>query len=399
MARVELEAVSKTFAGGVRGVNAVSLAAEDGEIVVLVGPSGSGKTTILRLVAGLERPISGVIRMGGREVTMSPPRERDVAYVPQSCPLYPHLRVVDNLAFGGRIRHGSILTRWWRRLGSSAAKQPSEAESGSLATSATISARVTKVAQQLGIDRLLERWPRQLSGGERQRVALGRALVREPAAFLLDEPLASLDAALRWELRAELKQLLHSVGRATLYVTHDQAEALALADRVVVLEAGEVRQIGTPDDVYDRPANRFVATFIGSPPMNVVTGTINENNTFCLQGGEWKINMPAAVAQRLPRGEVQLGLRAEAIAVVDAAVNPDDFITANVISATRQGETRELTLVSLGGLQVVAKVDARTNLHQHSMVAWKPHWPQAHWFDSATGKRIEGEESTLSESK
>jgi multiple sugar transport system ATP-binding protein len=227
MARVEIRGVSKVYPGGVRGVGPLDLTVDDGELVVLLGASGSGKTTILRLIAGLERATTGTIAIGGREVTKLPPRSRQVAYVPQSCPLYPHLVVFENLAFAERVRHGSILTQCWSHF-VRPSRQGETAE------------RVRQVAERLGIGHLLERWPRQLSGGERQRVALGRALVRDPAVFLFDEPLSSVDVKLRLELRADVKKQMKAAGKATVYVTHDESEAEFLADRIVRLEEGRI---------------------------------------------------------------------------------------------------------------------------------------------------------------
>jgi ABC-type sugar transport system ATPase subunit len=231
MARVEIRDLSKRYPGGVKGVESLDLAVDDGELVVLLGPSGSGKTTILRLIAGLEQATSGSIHIGGRGVTKLPPRERNVAYVAQSCPLYPHLKVFDNLAFAERVRHGSILTQWWSHFVRPSAPCKNAAE---------LSSRICQAAERLDIGHLLERWPRQLSGGERQRVALGRALVRDPAVFLFDEPLSSLDTKLRLELRTLVKELCRQADRATLYVTHDEAEAEFLADRIVRLEQGKI---------------------------------------------------------------------------------------------------------------------------------------------------------------
>lgn len=388
MARVQLEGVSKRYPGGVVGLDLLDLTVDDGELVVFVGPSGSGKTTVLRLVAGLERPTAGRIRIQSREVTQTLPRERDVAYVPQSCPLYPHLRVFDNLLFSGRIRHGSILTRLWRRFA-----QPHEAANGWNA--AEQSARVRQTADRLSIGHLLERWPRQLSGGERQRVALGKALLREPAAFLFDEPLASLDNALRSQLRTEIKQIHRLAGRATLYVTHDQAEALALADRMVVLERGKVQQIGTAAEVYDRPANRFVARFVGgSPPMNLLPGKIEQHDSqwfFVSDVWRWKLD-PALAAQLRGAQEIELGLRAEAIEVLDHQAAADS-VQAMVVSSVRNDGRREIALASPQDADrsrlLVTVVSANGNNAEGHLVGWRPRWSQAHWFDRQTGQRID----------
>ncbi len=223
----------------------LSLQIEDGEFLILVGPSGCGKTTALRIVAGLEKPTSGTITIGDRVVNDVSPRDRDIAMVFQNYALYPHMTVYKNLAFGLKER-----------------KTPKP----------EIDRRVREAGAMLGLDDLLKRRPAQLSGGQRQRVAMGRALVREPVAFLLDEPLSNLDAKLRVQMRAELKRIHQRLGITTIYVTHDQVEAMTLGDRIVVMSAGEVQQIGKPHDVYRHPANLFVAGFIGSPPMNLLRG-------------------------------------------------------------------------------------------------------------------------------
>ena len=243
MAVVEVKNLVKEFAGGVRAVDGVDLATEEGEYLVLLGPSGCGKTTLLRTIAGLEQPTAGDVLIDGHLVTGLPPRARQVAMVFQSYALYPHKTVFANIAFPLR-----------------AAKMPREDRER----------KINWAAQLLGIERLLTRKPRQLSGGERQRVALARALVREPHVFLLDEPLSNLDAKLRASARDELKRFQQDVGRTTVYVTHDQAEAMGLGDRIAVLSAGKVRQVGPPLEIYDDPADTFVATFIGAPPMNLV---------------------------------------------------------------------------------------------------------------------------------
>jgi multiple sugar transport system ATP-binding protein len=244
MAVVEVKNLVKEFPGGVRAVDGVDLATEEGEYLVLLGPSGCGKTTLLRTIAGLEQPTSGDVLIDGHLMTGLPPRARQVAMVFQSYALYPHKTVLANIAFPLR-----------------AAKMPREARDRKIAWAAGL----------LGIERLLNRKPRQLSGGERQRVALARALVREPHVFLLDEPLSNLDAKLRASARDELKRFQDEVGTTTIYVTHDQVEAMGLGDRIAVLRDGKVCQIGPPVEVYDDPADTFVATFIGSPPMNLVT--------------------------------------------------------------------------------------------------------------------------------
>jgi len=242
MATVQLEAVSRTF-DQVTAVEDISFKVPDGEFWVLVGPSGCGKSTILRTIAGLERATTGNIYIGNQRVNELPARQRDVAMVFQNYALYPHMSVADNLAFGLRMRRTDPQT---------------------------VQERVNTVATALGIDHLLKRKPKQLSGGQQQRVALGRAIARQPQVFLLDEPLSNLDAQLREDTRAELKQLHQRLGITTLYVTHDQTEAMTLADQIVVLDRGRIQQIGEPQTIYQQPVNRMVATFLGSPPMNMI---------------------------------------------------------------------------------------------------------------------------------
>jgi multiple sugar transport system ATP-binding protein len=249
MARVDLEQVSKTFPGGVKAVDSVDLAVADREFVVLVGPSGCGKSTTLRMIAGLEDVTSGTVRIGDRVVNHVPPKDRDIAMVFQNYALYPHMTVYENMAFALKLR-----------------KVPR----------AQIRQRVLDSARMLEIEHLLERKPRELSGGQRQRVAVGRAIVREPAAFLFDEPLSNLDAKLRVTTRAELKRLHQRLRTTTVYVTHDQEEAMTLGDRIVVMKDGRIQQAAAPLETYHSPANRFVAGFIGMPPMNFFDGTVRE---------------------------------------------------------------------------------------------------------------------------
>jgi ABC-type sugar transport system ATPase subunit len=247
MASIVLENIEKIYGGGAAGVRGVSLEIADGELVVLVGPSGSGKSTTLRLIAGLESPTGGRLRIGDRDVTDLPPQARDLAMVFQSYALYPHKTVRENLAFGLRMRG---------------------------VERSDIDARISRAAETLQIGELLDRRPAQLSGGQRQRVALGRAIVREPQAFLFDEPLSNLDPALRLQTRAEIALLHRRLGATMVYVTHDQEEAMTLGDRIVVMRDGRVEQAGPPAEVYGAPATMFVARFVGSPPMNLFAGPI-----------------------------------------------------------------------------------------------------------------------------
>ncbi len=286
MPTVELSHVSKTYGRGNRAVDDVSLSIQDGELLVLVGPSGCGKSTVLRMVAGLEEVTQGEVRIGARVVNDVAPKDRDIAMVFQNYALYPHMSVYDNMAFGLRRR-----------------KLP-EAE---------VDRKVRAAADTLGLDSYLARKPRELSGGERQRVALGRAMVRDPQVFLFDEPLSNLDAKLRVQMRAEIKRLHQRVKATMIYVTHDQTEAMTLGDRIAVLRKGVLQQVADPFTLYERPANQFVAGFIGSPPINFFAGTLDAAGS-TLRSGETSVALPAPVAERLAprRGKgVTLGVRPE----------------------------------------------------------------------------------------
>src|SRR4051795_6621655 len=251
MAQVGFDRVSKIYPDGTRAVNDLDLDIQDGEFMVLVGPSGCGKTTALRMVAGLEEITHGVLKIGERVVNHVPSRDRDIAMVFQSYALYPHLSVYENIAFGLRL------------------KRTPKAE---------VERRVQEAARILGLEQFLKRKPRALSGGQRQRVAMGRAIVREPAAFLMDEPLSNLDAKLRVQMRAEIARLQHDLGTTTIYVTHDQVEAMTMGDRVAVMRKGELQQVAAPQELYDNPVNLFVGGFIGSPSMNMLEATIEGSN-------------------------------------------------------------------------------------------------------------------------
>src|SRR6476660_1969293 len=272
MASVAIRDVRKAF-GSAHVIHGVDISIGDGEFVVLVGPSGCGKSTLLRMIAGLENISAGEIRIGERVVNHVPPKERDVAMVFQNYALYPHMTVADNMAFSMKLRG---------------------------APKNEIDERVNRAAAILGLSQLLQRFPRQLSGGQRQRVAMGRAIVRDPQVFLCDEPLSNLDAKLRVQMRTEIKELHQRLKTTTIYVTHDQIEAMTMADKIVVMHAGRVEQIGSPLELYDRPANQFVAGFIGSPAMNFLPGTI-EAGGFRAEGGSlWPLPAGAANANGRP---------------------------------------------------------------------------------------------------
>ena len=302
MASVSFDDVAKVYQDGTRAVSGFDLEISDGEFMVLVGPSGSGKTTALRMVAGLEEISEGVVLIGDRVVNHVPSRDRDIAMVFQSYALYPHLTVYDNIAFGLRLQK----------------LKKSE-----------IDRRVQGVARILGVEQLLKRKPRALSGGQRQRVAMGRAIVRQPRAFLMDEPLSNLDAKLRVQLRAELARLLNELGTTTIYVTHDQVEALTMGDRVAVMRRGELEQVDTPQELYDRPVNVFVGGFIGSPAMNMVEARLEPSNG----------TLAAAVgSQRIVLGDEKLNahpaLRAYTGRTVILGIRPEDLEDAALVPET-----------------------------------------------------------------
>ena len=296
MAEIVLDHVTKRYADGATPVRDLSLTIADGEFVILVGPSGCGKSTTLNMIAGLDEITSGELRIGGQRVNEKAPRDRDIAMVFQSYALYPHMSVRQNIAFPLTLA----------KLGK-----------------AEIAAKVDETARILDLTALLDRKPSQLSGGQRQRVAMGRAIVRSPKAFLMDEPLSNLDAKLRVQMRAEIARLQNRLGTTTVYVTHDQTEAMTLGDRVVVLRAGEAQQIGTPDELYISPANLFVAGFIGSPSMNFFPAS------------------PSGTGLRLPFGEVQLPAGTSTAADVIVGVRPEHFEDAALLDPVER--SRSLT--------------------------------------------------------
>jgi multiple sugar transport system ATP-binding protein len=351
-APVSFENVTKNF-GSVLAVNHLNLHVERGEFLVLLGPSGCGKTTSLRMLAGLERITSGTIRIGDLVVNDLPPRSRNVAMVFQSYALYPHLSVFDNLAYPLKIRG---------------------------APKASIAPRVREVAELLRISELLQRRPKQLSGGQRQRVALGRAIIRRPAVFLMDEPLSNLDAQLRVHTRGELKRLQAELGVTTIYVTHDQAEAMTLADRVAIMRDGILQQVGPPREIYDRPANMFVGGFLGSPGMNFLKGRLQrEADTLTWSTDGHTVLVPPQWATAAGGGDTFLGMRPEDVELL-AHEEPHSLPAEVYIAEALGNET--LVRLQVCGQEVVARADASYEPSVGTRVWIKPHLSKARLFDA-----------------
>jgi multiple sugar transport system ATP-binding protein len=386
--QISLDGVTKEFAGGVTAVDHVSIDVSDGEFLVLVGPSGCGKSTLLRMIAGLEEVSSGQIVIGGRDVTGLAPRDRDIAMVFQNYSLYPHLTVRGNLAYGLKVR-----------------RTPKD----------EIRRRVSEVAVLLGLDELLERKPAQLSGGQRQRVAMGRAIVREPVAFLMDEPLSNLDAKLRVSMRASLAQLHARLGVTTVYVTHDQVEAMTLGQRVAVLADGRLQQIDSPQQLYRRPANLFVATFIGSPSMNVIETQVRDG---AVSIGGVRIPLDPGRRPAVPDGApIILGIRPEAFE--DAAFAPPSLPLLEIevtvveelgsdahvifpIDAPRvdlvelkaaEQEERDATLLVESNAVFNARVDPRTGARPRARLRLAVNPAGFYFFDPSTGRNLIPEEA------
>jgi sn-glycerol 3-phosphate transport system ATP-binding protein len=361
MAPIHLHNVKKVYAGGVEAVKGVSLEVADGALVVLVGPSGCGKSTLLRMIAGLETISSGDIKIGDRRVNDLEPAERDIAMVFQNYALYPHMSVYDNLAYGLRNR-----------------KVPKP----------EIERRVAEAAELLQIEPFLARKPRALSGGQRQRVAMGRAIVREPRAFLFDEPLSNLDAKLRNQMRIEIRQLQNRLGTTSVYVTHDQLEAMTLADLLVVMNKGEVEQVGPPLDVYERPASVFVAGFIGAPAMNLIKAEVKDGR---LTAGNGALDVP--MPSGLTTKDVLVGVRPEHL---HAGPPPDGGLALSftldalepVGAETYLHGRLDGTSAGRDGTTLIARVPGKASTGLGTRLTIGATRDNVHFFDVSTGKRL-----------
>jgi multiple sugar transport system ATP-binding protein len=397
VAEVVFDEVTKVYSDGTTAVHSLALDIADGEFMVLVGPSGCGKTTALRMVAGLEEISSGVVRIGDRVVNYVPSRDRDIAMVFQSYALYPHLSVYENIAFGLKVK-----------------KMPK----------AEIDRRVRNAAHVLGLEPFLTRKPRALSGGQRQRVAMGRAIVREPAAFLMDEPLSNLDAKLRVQMRAEVSRLQRGLGTTTIYVTHDQIEAMTMGDRVAVMRKGELQQVAEPQTLYDHPVNLFVGGFIGSPAMNMIEAAVTRSNgSFALDVGEQQIGLDQATLAAHPAlvayegRNVILGIRPEDLE--DASLERDTpperrlhgvvelrealgselvvhfrvegtqlALTEDVMELAHDADALATPEATEGGALLVGRFDVRAGVEERKPVEVAVDVRSLHFFDPETSNGI-----------
>ncbi|MDW8469218.1 MAG: sn-glycerol-3-phosphate import ATP-binding protein UgpC [Burkholderiales bacterium] len=351
MAAIELVGVRKAF-GTVEVLHGVDIAIADGEFIVILGPSGCGKSTLLRIVAGLEEASAGDVVIGGRRVNGVEPKDRNIAMVFQNYALYPHMNVFDNMAYGLRIRG---------------------------MPKAEIERRVRAAAEMLELAPFLARKPRELSGGQRQRVAMGRAIVREPAAFLFDEPLSNLDAKLRVQTRLEIQKLHRRLRTTSLFVTHDQIEAMTLAERIVVMNTGRVEQIGTPEEVYARPASTFVAGFIGSPPMNLLAATVSADGASAqLDGARLRLPQPAAA---FAGRRLVLGVRPEHLRLGGEAFEMD-------VEMVEQLGADQLVHGRLGAHEIVLRTGPGLRPAPGTRVPVGFEAAQLHWFDSETTRRL-----------
>ncbi len=366
MAKLSLQAVSKTYRNGVQALSPVDLNVDDGQFVVLVGPSGCGKSTLLRIIAGLEELTTGSLLLDEVLINDLPPKNRDVAMVFQNYALYPHLTVQENLEFSLRMRN---VAREQRRR------------------------EVIRIAEMLQLTELLNRKPSQLSGGQQQRVALGRAIVRRPKLFLLDEPFSNLDATLRASTRTELIRLHRRIRTTTIFVTHDQVEAMSMADVLVVMKDGKVQQVGAPLDVYRYPVNRFVAQFIGSPPMNLLEVSAgDEGRTIEIAGHRF----PTPPNLRSIRGNITLGLRAEHIQVANPNESrPAAFLAPSKLILLEPLGNESLATCLVGGQDLIVRVPAASPVRPGQEVWLALDLSQAVWFDSLSGSTLDKHSAVL----
>jgi len=359
MATVNLKNICKIYDGNVKAVDSVNIDIEDREFVVLVGPSGCGKSTTLRMVAGLEDITSGELLIDGNLVNDVPPKDRDIAMVFQNYALYPHMTVYDNMAFGLKIRKFD---------------------------KAEIEQRVREAAKILDIEELLERKPKALSGGQRQRVAVGRAIVRQPKVFLFDEPLSNLDAKLRVQMRAEISGLHHRLQATMIYVTHDQVEALTMADKIVVMKFGIIQQIGKPLELYNEPVNKFVAGFIGSPPMNFLETKVEaEGDDIFVNEGTFRLKVTAKQAKLLKSyvgKTITTGIRPEDVQYSEKPVKDSTIIGSVSVVEPLGSETH--VYVSTSKAQVIGKIDPKFEVHPDDKVSLLPTMGKAKYFDMET---------------
>jgi multiple sugar transport system ATP-binding protein len=361
MANLRLEGLGKTYSNGVRALDAVTLDVGAQELVVLVGPSGCGKTTLLRLIAGLTEATTGVVRLGGKDVTALPPGKRNIAMVFQNYALYPFKTVYENLAFGLRMR--GVSGGECDRL-------------------------VRETAARLQLGDLLQRYPAKLSGGQQQRVALGRALVRRPELFLFDEPLSNLDVHLRRHLRREIKRLQRESATAAIYVTHDQEEAMSLGDRLVVMYGGRVMQVGAPREIYEQPANRFVACFFGSPPMNFLSGTIDRQEEVVWRGAGSSLSLCSPVAERLQEWtgrSVVLGFRPDAVRLSSEGTGLT--LHGRVGAIEPLGEVTDLSIILEEGMSATARIRGEVAVGVNEPVTLQVQGGACQWF-SADGDGV-----------
>ncbi|MBN2446882.1 MAG: ATP-binding cassette domain-containing protein [Phycisphaerae bacterium] len=389
MAEVTLENVTKIYPGDVKAVDNVSLAIQDREFIVLVGPSGCGKSTTLRMIAGLEDITGGTIQIGDRIVNGVAPKDRDIAMVFQNYALYPHMTVYKNMAFGLLLRRKHA---FWDNFIWALFNPPAHRKA--VAERQDIDERVQSAAHVLGIQELLKRRPKALSGGQRQRVAVGRAIVRQPKAYLFDEPLSNLDAKLRVEMRAELKRIHRTVNTTTVYVTHDQEEAMTLGDRVVVMKDGIIHQCASPFEVYDRPVNRFVASFVGTPPMNFLNGRLDGDGAglvFVAGGSRLSVGPAHQEALAPWAGKpLTIGIRPEVLSVPNGNAKPGRALRLQVGVVEPLGDRMDVYGSAADGTQMICRVSSRDTIEEGAQVDMQVDMDRVHFFETDGDGRAVG---------